>query len=375
MTPIPPPPPHVAIPFVAALAAAAPAPQGADADLYDVLLGDWDAEVVDHLSDGTDRRQSAEIHFARVLEGRAVQDLWIAPALRERDAPGSAPGPGNRYGTTLRVYDPKSGTWRITWWNPVTGIENRLVGRRVGSRIVHTGQEGERLIRWSFVEVTPGRFHWTGESSADGGQTWVCETEFFGRRRATAGAGPSEVSVQWEWVDRPGQEGLRLEQNGTGRTARGDILVLLDGTPASIHYVIEHDAAWRFRSARIETGPRSARRVLELKRSEEGRWIVDGERRPDLDGCEDVDLMASPYTNTPPLMARPIAPGKHRVLRAAWVRFPGLEVRAVDQEYTRLDAGDVPARYRYRNLETGFVGELELAADGLVTRYGPWVRR
>ena len=170
--------------FLEALTAPGPSPgDGRNGDLYDGLIGDWDAEVVDRLPDGTERRQSAEMHFVRVLEGRAVQDLWIVPAIRERGST-KKPEKGNRYGTTLRVYDAKLDVWRVTWWNPVTGAENHLVGRRVGSQIVQTGSDGDgRLIRWVFDHVGPDTFHWKGERSEDGGQTWVCDTEFSARRR------------------------------------------------------------------------------------------------------------------------------------------------------------------------------------------------
>jgi hypothetical protein len=94
-----------------------------------------------------------------------------------------------------------------------------------------------------------------------------------------------------------------------------------------------------------------------------------------LEGCEDVDLMVSPYTNTPALAAHPLGSGESRKLRVAWVRFPELVVHPVEQEYTRLDAVAGTARYRYRNLESGFVAELSVDAAGLVLDYGPWKRR
>jgi hypothetical protein len=151
-------------------------------DLYGALIGSWEGEVVDHLEGGALRRQSAEFHFAWVLEGRAVQDLWIVPARSDRDAVAAAAG--NRYGTTLRVYDTAIDAWRITWINPVTGSENHLVGRRVGAQVVQTGSDAAgRLVRWVFVEIREDAFHWRGESSSDGGQSWTCETEFFGRRK------------------------------------------------------------------------------------------------------------------------------------------------------------------------------------------------
>lgn len=365
--------------FLEALRAPCP-PAGGDgsSDMYSGLIGDWDAEVVDHLPDGTHRRQSAEMHFAWVLEGRAIQDVWIAPARRDR-LPSTPIADGNRYGTTLRVYDPGIDAWRVSWSNPVTGVENRLVGRRVGSRIVQTGADADgRLIRWVFDDVRADAFHWRGERSADGGRTWTCDTEFFARRRPAPSdriATPADVRLAWRWTDRPGLEALRFTRDDAGATAEGDAVVVVHGEPASLRYRIRHDVHWRFREARIETVSGGMSRAVDLRRDEKGRWTLAGAPRPDLDGCEDLDLMATPYTNTPPLAARPPAPGRSLVLRVAWLRFPDLDVHPVEQEYTRLDSGGGPRRYRYRNLESGFVGELTLDSDGLVIDYGPWKRR
>jgi len=148
--------------------------------LYDRLLGDWSLEAVDYDLPGGERRSRGEVHFAWVLEGRAIQDVWIVPAraARTRDLPRA----GNRYGTTLRVFDPTADAWRITWINPVSGATNHLVGRSVGEDIVQEGRNDDgALIRWTFSEITPRSFHWKGESSRDG-KSWRLETEFFGKR-------------------------------------------------------------------------------------------------------------------------------------------------------------------------------------------------
>jgi hypothetical protein len=87
--------------------------------------------------------------------------------------------------------------------------------------------------------------------------------------------------------------------------------------------------------------------------------------------------MVTPFTNTPPLRACPLAPGEARSLRVAWVRWPELEVVPVEQEYRRVGASGpetpgAPERYRYRNLDSGFEGELTVDDDLLVIDYGPW---
>ncbi len=87
--------------------------------------------------------------------------------------------------------------------------------------------------------------------------------------------------------------------------------------------------------------------------------------------------MVTPFTNTPPLRSYPLSPGEARTLRVAWVRWPALTIERVAQEYRRLDETDrsaesIEARYRYRNLDSGFEDGLTVDDDLLVTIYGPW---
>jgi len=166
-----------------ALGAPGPEPsRAAKLGLYEPLLGSWRVEVVDYLDDGSKRTQVGEWHFAWVLEGRAIQDVFIVP-VRSQRKPGEEPGAGNRYGSTMRVYDPRTDVWNVTWNNPVTGAFNRLVGRKVGDDIVQEGRDDTgALVRWSFREITPRSFHWLGEVSKDDGKTWHLAVEFFARR-------------------------------------------------------------------------------------------------------------------------------------------------------------------------------------------------
>ncbi len=167
-----------------ALMAIGPATQSPGATLYDQLIGSWDVDVFDYKPDGTRRVSGGEWHFAWVLEGRAVQDVLIVPprgARRLREAP----GPGNRYGTTIRVYDPSRDAWNVTWFNPVAGIRGDLIGRRRGDSIVQEGQEPDgEMFRWTFRDITDDSFRWVGEISTNVGATWHLTQELAARRKA-----------------------------------------------------------------------------------------------------------------------------------------------------------------------------------------------
>ena len=161
---------------------AAAAELGDAAALYADLIGAWEVDVIDYDADGARRRSRGEWHFGWALEGRAVQDVFVVPARALRNGP-NLPRRGNRYGTTLRFFDPEQQTWRVIWINPVTGAVNSLVARREGAAIVQEGVNDEgQPIRWSFVEVARDRFHWIGNVSKDGGATWQTQAEFFARR-------------------------------------------------------------------------------------------------------------------------------------------------------------------------------------------------
>ena len=83
----------------------------------------------------------------------------------------------------MRVYDSELKAWRVTWFNPVSGARNDLIGRRQGPDIVQEGVGPDgRKIRWLFTDIKPASFIWRGESLEPDGKTWRLEAEFRARR-------------------------------------------------------------------------------------------------------------------------------------------------------------------------------------------------
>ena len=154
------------------------------ADLYGWLCGSWELDVLHYGGiDVTSRGIKGEVHVGRVLEGRAVQDVWIMPHRSERSA--NVDRSMNMFGTTLRWWDPTIQAWRISWTNPVSGHREEQVGRQSGSDIVQTGARANGTeTRWTFTEITADSFHWIGEARPPGGTTWAVEGEFKATRRS-----------------------------------------------------------------------------------------------------------------------------------------------------------------------------------------------
>ncbi len=150
-------------------------------DLYGWLIGSWELEVVGYEDPGNVIRTTGEAHFAWVLEGRAVQDVFINPRRSDR-GPDSAKF-ANWFGTTIRIYDPTIQAWRVNWFNPRDGIRAELLARRQGKDIVQEGKfPGGTPIRWTFSEIAENSYRWRGERLETDGKTWRLQVEFHARR-------------------------------------------------------------------------------------------------------------------------------------------------------------------------------------------------
>jgi len=181
-------PPHE---LVAALQAMGPHPSlGDQAKVFGRLIGTWDAEYTEFSKDGRTTHFSGEVIDGWVMDGRAIQNLFIIyPSASRKD---------RFIGTTLRYFDPKSGTWRVTFIDPENDSVARFSGGAVGDdRIVLHSQDADgRETRWSFNDIGPDSFVFRDEVSRDGGKTWWVREEDHMKRR---GAAPRAQPVGSHW--------------------------------------------------------------------------------------------------------------------------------------------------------------------------------
>jgi hypothetical protein len=141
--------------------------------LFGQFVGDWEIVECRYLEDGKWVRRTGEVHWNWILDGRAVQDVWL---YHDVESGGLRPT-----GTTIRYYDPERRLWRSIWITPKHNDVDLFLGKKVGDEIVLDMQEeskkpGDGEIRWIFSEITPNSFGWRAEESMDGGKTWVTDT-------------------------------------------------------------------------------------------------------------------------------------------------------------------------------------------------------
>jgi uncharacterized protein len=177
----------------------------------------------------------------------------------------------------------------------------------------------------------------------------------------------TDRELVWANEGAAGLEHVRLRAGSDGVVADGLRVQTGDAGPVRVQFRVRCDGRWRVRETVVDLF--DGTEPLRLEADGDGRWAVAGEPLPSLEGCLDVDILTTPFTNTLPIRRLELAVGESADIDLAYVDVPGLEVSRERQRYTRLDQ----VTYRFEAGE--FAADLLVDGDGLVVEYpGLFVR-
>lgn len=194
----------------------------------------------------------------------------------------------------------------------------------------------------------------------------------------TTAAGNTVRDVYWTPWTGPGIEHLHMTDYGDRVAAFGLILRPLRDQHVRIRIGYHTDALWNTRRVMValaNADDERPRRVV-LEGNGEGSWQLMEQPAPQFEGCRDVDIEVSPFSNTVPIRRLNLTPDQSVEIKAIYVPLPSLEPTLVRQRYTCLEPlGPLGGTFVYENLESGFSAELKVDGDGLVKDYPETFRR
>lgn len=176
---------------------------------------------------------------------------------------------------------------------------------------------------------------------------------------------PLNKSVRWQVLDPQGIEHCHVTATARDTRVRSALITPTYG----LFYRLKLDEAGHSRTIRLE---HTDGRVLELFSDGAGNWSDDrAEPLPALRGCVDIDISASPLSNSLPLWRCDWIIGQPQRFAMAWIDTEAMTVQRDEQLYTRLD----DSHFRYQSADASFDCTLTVDTDGLVLDYpGLFVR-
>lgn len=179
----------------------------------------------------------------------------------------------------------------------------------------------------------------------------------------------AQTHVCWTGWHHQGLERLALEVVPEGFRVNSVVRGHDGAAPFQLTYRLLLDEHWRTRrlDARLSDG-----RECQLQADGAGHWCnALGESIPALAGCVDINIAATPFTNTLPIRRLTLNTGDIRILDVALLSVPALTLQSARQRYTCLSTH----RYYYEGLDSDFGAELHVDDQGMVLDYPETFRR
>lgn len=177
-------------------------------------------------------------------------------------------------------------------------------------------------------------------------------------------------TVRWRPAKGLGLEHLTVRREKNAIVARSIVVGEYDGKPFGVHYKATCDTRWVTREIAIDTADG---RSIRFQSDGRGRWRDTKKRRREFDGCVDIDLAGSPFTNTLPnrRLGLDVQHGPVE-LSMLWFPFDTFEPFVDRQRYTCLRSGRL---FRFEAVDGTFTAKLPVDRDGFVTDYPTLFRR
>ena len=175
--------------------------------------------------------------------------------------------------------------------------------------------------------------------------------------------------MRWRRLDVSGTDHCALARLGSGWRIDGVAEYADPRGPARLEYAVEVDDEWRTVSGIVRGTVGVQRVALDIRRTDDDRWAVNGQAALDLDGLLDLDLGFTPATNLFPLRRLALRIGESADAAAAWLDEERWQLRRLPQRYERR--GD--DAWWYQSPDGGYEGLLRVNGAGFVTEYpGLW---
>lgn len=164
-------------------------------------------------------------------------------------------------------------------------------------------------------------------------------------------------------------EHFYLREGEDGITADGIVIGIEENSAFRVRYQIRCDLKWQVREVIVQSLDEKEQ-TLRFVSDGLGNWTNEsGNRVSELNGCFEVDITATPFTNTLPIRRLSLMAGESAEIKVVYFIIPEMQIRVEPQRYTCVETGSAGGKYKFESLNGGFSAVISVDADGLVEDY------
>jgi len=160
-------------------------------------------------------------------------------------------------------------------------------------------------------------------------------------------------------------EFCRVANIDTGSEISSTIFGVYDGRIWRVSYIIITNNNWETISLELHCRSRGASDHYKFERKEDGKWIANGKYVADFNGCVDIDISLTPFTNTLPINRLQLKPGQESRIKVLYFDLLTHRVNVVEQKYQRI----FESVYHFENVPKDFESDITVDESGYVIEY------
>ena len=172
-------------------------------------------------------------------------------------------------------------------------------------------------------------------------------------------------SILWQGRQNDSREHCLINSNESG--IKVDSVII--GKQADLIYRVEYslllDLNWQTLSFSISSLHNRVIQRIEYSSDGKGNWMDGDKPVPRLEGCLDIDLPLTPFTNSLPINRLKQQIGQESDVRVIYIDLLAEKISPLTQKYKRTGEGE----YHYQNVPNDFEALIRTDHEGFVTDY------
>lgn len=174
-----------------------------------------------------------------------------------------------------------------------------------------------------------------------------------------------QTNILWTGREYYSLENCLVKAGNTGAEISSTIIGLYEGTIYRVEYLIKTNTNWETVFFEIYCRHNNLTQQISFEGDGKGTWTNNGKKAEQFNGCIDIDIPLTPFTNTLPIRRLSLSENQSQEIKVIYCDLLEQQIKPVHQLYTRLSN----TGYHYENVPNDFEANILVDDAGLVVDY------
>lgn len=174
-----------------------------------------------------------------------------------------------------------------------------------------------------------------------------------------------QQNLIWKGIEYHSLENCIVDSGEKGIMVQSTIAGYYEGDIYKVDYLLHANPQWETERVEVTCQLRNVIDKISLRSAMKGKWWLDDEPAPQFDGCTDVDITLTCFTNSLPINRLDFGSGESHQIKVVYIDILENSVTPTSQKYTRINSHT----YKFENVPNDFEALIETDGSGLVVFY------